>query len=149
MQGAYPQVYLIQVHSGFLSGWNSVEAGVISCVQNLLKETPSAPVTVTGRSLGGSLASLAGVSMTGCGINVTVYTYGQPRTGDAVYANYVDSTLPEGKMFRVTHSDDGVPQLVPTISGFRHHSTEFWQNDPANLANVVRCTGQEPAVCPF
>ena len=84
--------------------------------------------------------------MKALGMNVTVYTYGQPRTGNPAYANFVDATLPFGKMFRVTHSNDGVPQTVTVAQGYRHHSTEFWQNDPSSVATVVQCTGQEPTV---
>lgn len=137
---------LTQVHGGYVNQWNSVSEGVISTVQGLLKTTPGAPVTVTGHSLGASLASLASMSMSGVGISLTTYTFGQPRTGNQAYADFVDSVLPLGKMFRVTHSNDGVPQTIPTSQGYRHHSTEFWQNDPVNVANVVQCTGQEPAV---
>jgi len=50
-------------------------------------------------------------------------------------------------MFRVTHSNDGVPQTITTQDGYRHHRTEYWENDPASAANTVKCEGQEPAVC--
>ena len=110
---------------------------------------PSYALTITGHSLGASLASLASASMasSSLGLNITTYTFGQPRTGNSAYADYVDSLLPEGKMFRVTHSNDGVPQTITTQDGYRHHSTEYWENDPASAANTVKCEGQEPAVC--
>lgn len=105
-------------------------------------------LTVTGHSLGASLASLASASLASAslGMNITTYTFGQPRTGNTAYANMVDQVLPFGKMFRVTHSNDGVPQTIPTSAGYQHHSTEFWENDPADAADTVQCSGQEPPV---
>ena len=82
----------------------------------------------------------------GVGLNPTTYTFGQARTGNPAYANMIDRILPFGKMFRVTHSNDGVPQMVPTSDGYRHHSTEFWENDPAGASTTVQCSGQEPLV---
>jgi hypothetical protein len=103
-------------------------------------------LTVTGHSLGGALASLASASLVGVGMNITTYTFGQPRTGDPAYADMIDSVLPFGKMFRVTHANDGVPQTITVADGYRHHSTEFWENDPAGANTTVQCSGQEPPV---
>jgi feruloyl esterase len=118
----------------------------IDGVQAELAANPSAPVTVTGHSLGGSLASLAAMSLAGSGINATTYTFGQPRTGNPAYADFVDQTAPAGRMFRVTHGNDGVPQVVTTHNGFQHHSTEFWQEDQAVAEGTFQCVGQEPPV---
>ncbi|KAL8376654.1 hypothetical protein RB595_007661 [Gaeumannomyces hyphopodioides] len=135
------------VHEGFLSAWNSVAAETISAVQAEMAASPNSRVIITGHSLGGSLASLATVSMLGSGINVTTYTYGQPRTGNKAYADFVDQRAPAGAMFRVTHANDGVPQAVAVASGYQHHSTEYWQENGAVAAGVFQCTGQEPTDC--
>jgi hypothetical protein len=99
------------VHKGFLSAWNSVAAETISAVQAEMATDPNSRVIITGHSLGGSLASLATVSMLGSGMNVTTYTYGQTRTGNKAYADFVDQHAPSGVMLRVTHANDGVPQV--------------------------------------
>lgn len=113
--------------------------------------------------MGAALASLAAVSLTNLGYNLTTYTYGQPRTGNPAYATYVDTLFPpslaaagapanNGGMYRVTHANDGVPQIPPQSAGYRHHSTEFWDSNssvlvPPTQAETYRCDGQEPADC--
>ncbi|RYP53472.1 hypothetical protein DL770_010989 [Monosporascus sp. CRB-9-2] len=135
-------------HEGFLKAWNSVARESIDGVNAELAANSGYKVTVTGHSLGGALASLATVSMLGSGIDVTTFTYGQPRTGNQAFANFVDQQAPQGKIFRVTHANDGVPQVVSTSNGYRHHSTEFWQKDAATAAGTFQCSGQEPQAPP-
>ncbi|KAL0264540.1 hypothetical protein SLS55_000490 [Diplodia seriata] len=135
-----------KAHQGFLKAWNSIADESISAVRAQLSSNPSYAVTVTGHSLGASVAALATLSFTGSGITVTTYTFGEPRTGNAAWADFVDQQAPPGKMFRVTHANDGVPQTVPTSDGYRHHSTEYWQRDEATPDGVFQCSGQEPTV---
>lgn len=99
--------------------------------------------------MGGALASLAAASLHGQNFTLTVYTYGQPRTGDQAYADYVDKVFPGANtMFRATHSNDGVPQIPPQSDGYRHHSTEYWESDDSDTsATTYQCTGQEPQDC--
>ncbi|OJD35842.1 feruloyl esterase a [Diplodia corticola] len=134
-------------HKGFLGAWNSIAEEAISAVRDQLSPNPSYNVTVTGHSLGASVAALATLSFLGAGIPVTTYTFGEPRTGNAAWADFVDQQAPPGNMFRVTHANDGVPQTIPTSDGYRHHSTEYWQRDEATPAGVFQCFGQEPTDC--
>lgn len=136
-----------QAHKGFLGAWNSVAQESLDAVRAQLSEKPSYKVTITGHSLGASLAALATLSFVGSGVDVTTYTFGEPRTGNPAWADFVDQQAPQGKMFRVTHANDGVPQTIPTSDGYRHHSTEFWQRDKATPSGVFQCSGQEPGDC--
>lgn len=137
----------IQVHDGFLQAWNSIANETIASVQAELSNDPNLKINVIGHSLGGSLAVLATMSLLSSGLhNITTYTFGQPRTGNQAFADFVDMKAPVGVMFRVTHSNDGVPQVETTEKGFRHHSTEYWQEDKPIAAEIYRCTGQEPQV---
>jgi predicted lipase len=52
-----------KVHSGFIRSYNSIADQVISLVGSQLDANPGYTVVSTGHSLGGSLASLAGVSL--------------------------------------------------------------------------------------
>lgn len=107
-------------------------------------------LTVTGHSMGGSLTSIAAVSLQGQGYDLVAYTYGQPRTGDQAYADYVDSIFggQGGTMYRATHSNDGVPQIPSQSDGYRHHTTEYWQSvDPPAADTTFECQGQEPVDC--
>ncbi|OCK79977.1 feruloyl esterase A precursor [Lepidopterella palustris CBS 459.81] len=135
------------VHEGYLGQWNSVSSAVLSAISSELSTHPTYNITVTGHSMGASLAVFASASLLGNGYNVTTYTFGQPRTGDPAFADYIDEILPEGKMYRCTHSNDGVPQTVTVADGYRHHKTEYWDNDPAGAGNTVQCTGDEPPDC--
>ncbi|PFH62226.1 hypothetical protein XA68_14505 [Ophiocordyceps unilateralis] len=137
-----------KIHAGFLNSWNTVAKGVISSVQGQLAENPGLKVVVTGHSLGGALASLAGMSMVGSDIKANVVTFGQPRTGNQAYADFVDKRIPG--LIRVTHADDIVPQIPPknlASSGYQHHSTEVWQKSDAEAATTFQCEGQEPDDC--
>lgn len=130
-----------KVHKGFLAAWNSVADKALATLQKELIANPGMNVTVVGHSLGGALASLGGMSIIGSGIPASIYTFGQPRTGDRAYADFVDTKAPG--LVRVTHNDDGVPQVPFTTWGYQHHSTEF--NQPTdNATEVLRCVSQEP-----
>jgi len=139
-----------RVHVGFLTAYNSVASHVISAMRSQLAAHPDYSVVVTGHSLGGALASIAGLSLK---VNfpeamVKLYTFGQPRTGDSVYAELVESSLGVSNIFRGVHTFDGVPTMVPLVFGYRHHSTEYWQfTEPAEATYVQRCIGPEDPLC--
>ncbi|KAF4589677.1 feruloyl esterase a [Ophiocordyceps camponoti-floridani] len=137
-----------KVHAGFLESWNTVAKDVISNLQGQLAENPDMKVVVTGHSLGGAQASLAAMSIIGSGLDADVVTFGQPRTGNQAYADFVDEMAPD--LIRVTHADDIVPQIPPkdlASSGYQHHSTEVWQEKDADAATTFQCEGQEPKDC--
>lgn len=111
-----------------------------------MKGNPGMRVSITGHSLGAALASLAAMSFIGSGIDVTTYTFGQPRTGNKQYADFVDRQAPPETMFRVTHANDGVPQILFREVGYHHHSTEYWQPDKPVASRTFECRGQESGV---
>lgn len=163
-------------HTGFMSSYNSVSADFISTVSGQLASYPDYSIFVVGHSLGGGLASFAALSMRYNFPNspVTAYSFGQPRSGNKLYANFHDASFPNttgpGTFFRGIHTTDGVPQvirqgsqgdvittttglLLPTnnpaaTSGYWHHGKEVWQfQEPATAADTVQCTGQENPNC--
>ncbi|VFQ98069.1 unnamed protein product [Cuscuta campestris] len=88
------------VHSGFLSAYDSVRTKLISLIKQAvgyvdddLEPTPKWYVYVTGHSLGGALATLLALELStsqltkhgGC-ISVTVYNFGSPRVGNKKFA---------------------------------------------------------------
>jgi len=138
----------ISAHSGFLNAWNSVAAGVISTVKAQVATYPSYAIVTSGHSLGGSLSSLAAISMKYNFPNnvVRMYTYGQPRTGNDAYAYWINDQFGD-QAFRSTHTTDGVPTIIPTALGYRHHGIEYWQTpDPPSAANTRECAadGEDP-----
>ena len=99
------------VHGGFAraldSVWRELEA--------LLGAAPC--WWCAGQSLGGALAALAAVRLARRGHAVAgVATFGQPRTGDAVFARAL-ATLP---LARIVNACDLVPRLPPKALGFEH-----------------------------
>ncbi|KAJ6488982.1 alpha/beta-hydrolase [Mycena sanguinolenta] len=125
-----------------------------------------------GHSLGGALAALGGVSIKTAlpKAVVKVYTFGQPRTGDAKWAAFAESTIGSSNIFRAVHTfgkhsheikftsgltslcADGVPTIISRVLGYEHHSTEYWQfEDPILLTSppttVKQCSGKEDPTC--
>ncbi|KDQ61506.1 hypothetical protein JAAARDRAFT_150249 [Jaapia argillacea MUCL 33604] len=137
-----------KVHDGFSNAWNAVASNVISIVKGQLKSYPKYTIVTTGHSLGGALSSLAAVTLKANfpSTPIRMYTYGQPRTGNPIYASYVNSQF-GSSAYRVVHTYDGVPTMIPTSLGYHHHGVEYWQNpDPASPSTVKACdpSGEDP-----
>ncbi|PPQ76737.1 hypothetical protein CVT24_012459 [Panaeolus cyanescens] len=139
----------VRVHSGFLIAWNSVATTVIDAVKQQLIGRNGYTIVTVGHSLGGSLASLSAMAMKSNfpDVKVRMYTYGQPRTGNPDYANWVNVLFGTGKAYRVTHTTDPVPHLPEQFMGYAHHGTEYWiSHDPADSYSIVSCnpSGEDP-----
>ncbi|KAJ6577953.1 alpha/beta-hydrolase [Mycena capillaripes] len=137
------------VHSGFLAAYNDVANIVLTAVEAQVAKFPTYNVVVTGHSLGGALAALGAVSLKTAlpSAPMKLYTFGQPRTGDAQFANFVETTIGVDNIFR-----DGVPTLIPRELGYEHHGTEYWQfEDPISATSppttVTKCIGEEDPSC--
>ena len=79
--------------------------------------------------------------------NVTAFTYGEPRTGNAAFAAFLDARFGGGsaattRFFRVSHEDDGIVSLPSTDQGYVHQGVEFWARDPPAAANTYVCGGE-------
>jgi len=138
------------VHAGFLISYNSVRAVVVRVVRDQLLAFPNHTVVISGHSMGGALASIAALSVKSNlpSAAVLLFTYGQPRTGDAAYADLVEDIVGRDKIFRAVHTWDGVPTMVPETLGYHHHAREYWQfEEPANVSTIRRCEGQEDPEC--
>lgn len=55
-----------------------------------------------------------------------MYTFGQPRVGNAEFAKYLDTVI---GAFRVVHNGDLVPHIPPASFTFVHGSTEIWYDE--------------------
>lgn len=136
----------------------SIKDEIYTALNASLAARPDHTLTITGHSLGGALASMMGTMLRAEGRTLDVFTYGQPRTGNQAYADYVDSLFSadpgapgaQNIMARSTHDDDGIPQVpLESEGGYRHHSTEFWipPMDGSEAESVLQCAGQEPMDC--
>ncbi|KAL0958316.1 hypothetical protein HGRIS_000461 [Hohenbuehelia grisea] len=137
------------IHAGFLTAYNSVADVIINTVKDELVVHPDYTLVTSGHSLGGALASIAGLSLQQNFHNNTVrmYTYGQPRTFNSVAAFFVNSKF-GNRAHRSVHVNDVIPHIVPQgILDFRHHGIEYWQFvEPAVPANFKSCNadGEDP-----
>ncbi|TFK42120.1 alpha/beta-hydrolase [Crucibulum laeve] len=130
------------VHTGFLTAWNSVASGVIATVSAQLAAHPGYSIATSGHSLGGALSSLAGIALKQNFPNtpLRLFTYGQPRTGNPTYAQFVNNAVGSGNIFRGVHTTDGVPTIIPTYWGYAHHGTEYWNFlDPSSAITTKQC----------
>ncbi|KJZ78139.1 hypothetical protein HIM_02177 [Hirsutella minnesotensis 3608] len=131
-----------------LKRWNSVAGDTITSVQSALQQFPGAKVIVVGHSTGGDMMPLAAMSLVGNGIPVTGYAFGASRVGNKEFADFVDRQSLPRTMFRVVNMDDASAHITTPEQGYRHHSTEFWeQTSDYTAATTFRCDGQEAPDC--
>ncbi|PAV15548.1 voltage-gated potassium channel [Pyrrhoderma noxium] len=141
----------VQVHQGFLTAFNSVADIVLNIVSDQISTHPSYSLVSTGHSLGGALASLGGVSLAANfpDASLRMFTFGQPRTGNAAYATLAENLVGINNIYRGTETYDGVPTIPFRAWGYEHHAREFWvEQDPNTDANnVIQCSGREDPTC--
>ncbi|KAJ6440028.1 lipase [Purpureocillium lavendulum] len=134
-----------KVHTGFAKAWEEIADAATRGVNAARSSHRDYKVVITGHSLGGAVATLAGAYLRRQGLAADVYTFGSPRVGNDHFANWMTSQ--PGNQWRVTHRDDPVPRLPPIFIGYRHISPEYWlaggrmdQND-YRIGDVKFCDG--------
>ncbi|KAJ5210438.1 Lipase class 3 [Penicillium cf. griseofulvum] len=140
------------VHGGYYLGWISVQDKVESLVKQQATQYPAYALTVTGHSLGASMAAITAGQLSATYDQVRLYTFGEPRTGNLAYASYMNEKFkvasPETtQYFRVTHANDGIPNLPPAEKGYVHSGVEYWSVEPHSSHNMFTCTGNEVQCC--
>ncbi|XP_058094942.1 uncharacterized protein LOC131240623 isoform X3 [Magnolia sinica] len=120
----------VQVHSGFLSAYDSVMNRIMSLIKisigfvdDGLETMPKWHVYVTGHSLGGALATLLALELSSsqmakCGaISVTMYNFGSPRVGNKRFAEVYNEKVKDS--WRIVNHRDIIP-TVPRLMGYCH-----------------------------
>lgn len=114
------------VHHGFLEDFEAIDVAVVNAVKNALDLTPSAKILVTGHSLGGALAILCALEFSRQHLPVgLVVTFGQPRVGNAVFADIYNASLRDLTL-RVVNQNDLVPRLPGVLMSYRHCGQEIF-----------------------
>ena len=162
-----------RVHRGFRDSLNSVIDGVIDEVRRQGQPDPipqptSAPTTgpapigsrgatpprkalwVAGHSRGGAFAALAAAAFARAGDLPPlggVYTFGQPRVGNAAFARQLDAGARPIPLFRFVNRDDPVPTVpiaAPPATGrlgvsldYRHGGTMVQLRDDGHVARAA------------
>ncbi|KAL2463233.1 triglyceride lipase [Forsythia ovata] len=120
----------VQVHSGFLSAYDSVRTRLISLIKQAVgyrddsvELLPKWHIYVTGHSLGGALATLLALELSSSqlakngAISVTMYNFGSPRVGNRRFAEVYNKKVKDS--WRVVNHRDIIP-TVPRLMGYCH-----------------------------
>jgi len=120
-----------RVHRGFKAATESVLSAIIKTIP------AGRRITVAGHSLGGALAMLtahalahdykfAHLASPGTAeIGIEVYTFGQPRVGNWVFASDYNAALHD-VTFRVVNAGDPVPKVPFVFGSYKHAGTEVY-----------------------
>lgn len=132
------------VHKGFYSTYQFVSADVLAAVNHYLTEHEDASVLVTGHSLGAALATHAAMDIKEniSPKKMTFYSYGSPRIGNSVIADYVMMLFPDGQYQRVTHYTDMAVHVPFTAMNYKHAGNEVWYINKGADMTFVECTNE-------
>ncbi|MDL5045340.1 lipase family protein [Oscillatoria amoena NRMC-F 0135] len=107
-----------KIHRGFLLALSSIWGDISQYIDDTLKKHPGLLVWMTGHSLGGALATIATAYMLEENKPVTgVYTFGQPRVGDADFSNVYNQKFKDRHHCFVNNADI-VPRVPPRALGY-------------------------------
>ncbi|KAJ2365012.1 hypothetical protein H4S01_003477 [Coemansia sp. RSA 2610] len=118
------------VHGGFLDSVRGVIGSVKEHLELLMRDYPNYTVIFTGHSKGGAEAALSALDLVrtvdGLRQRIRVWTFGQPRVGDAQFAALYNQQL-GAVTYRVTSAADPVVVMPPQfLFDYCHHGTEVW-----------------------
>jgi predicted lipase len=146
-----------KVHDGFNQAWIERQSAIVDAVNSARAAHPSYALVITGHSLGAAVATIAGAYFRSVGVSCDIYTYGSPRVGNDMFANYVSSTS-QGSIYRITHLNDPVPQLPPGgsiawLTNYYHTTPEYWLSDGTattvnyGISDIKVCEGINTQGC--
>ena len=147
-----------KIHEGFYTAYSAIRDQVRNTARKLLSEHPTAKFLITGHSLGGALATLAGadikIYLKNSATKVYLYTLGSPRVGNPEFANELFTLFKSGRYYRIINYDDTVPNslgqninLLVTVYHYKHAGDEIWyfdSTDPQAFYRVCQNKINEP-----
>nr|CDX09896.1 lipase [Yarrowia alimentaria] len=148
-----------KIHDGFKKANTETMTNIGDDLKKHLDSYPDYKLYVTGHSLGAAQALLSAISIKLQGYDPTLINFGQPRVGNAAFANYVDrlffgedaglSVTSDRKLYRLTHWNDVFVGL-PNWDGYQHNVGEVfidWRFTNPPLQYVKSCEGGENPKC--
>jgi triacylglycerol lipase len=96
------------VHAGF---WAAAQS-LLPQIRNTLRGRDVSTIHIVGHSLGGAIATLMADSLGDSGCGLKLYTFGAPRAGVELHAEYLTGKLGAANIHRAYHDTDPVP-MVP------------------------------------
>lgn len=102
----------VNLHQGFYEAWNVSE----QWIQDILKSYPNRSVYITGHSLGGAIAQIAGLMLEKNTVPVSaVYTFGAPPVGGDLWLAEMERSGMTNKVINFVHPDDPVAYVQESI----------------------------------
>ncbi|CUH97827.1 hypothetical protein P22_3973 [Propionispora sp. 2/2-37] len=138
-----------KVHRGFNNFVQSAADAVLSSGQqprvslsDLLLTNKAGNLYLTGHSLGGAAATLAGARLISMGISpkqIEVITFGAPAVGNAAFASAFEPVLP---LIRVVQSGDPVTGILQgLVRGYKQFGREIKWDSPKWVEDAHRLPG--------
>lgn len=129
-----------EVSEGWYHAEQSIIDEVLNEVQTLTALFPDYVVKVTGHSYGAAIAQLTSMDLIKHGYPCSVYNFGQPRTGDQKYSDFVGSNKSFPQTWRVVHNRDIVPHWpFYDYMGYVHVCSEEFEDESGNLKSCGFC----------
>mmetsp|Transcript_101714 Transcript_101714/g.180646 ORF Transcript_101714/g.180646 Transcript_101714/m.180646 type:complete len:293 (+) Transcript_101714:33-911(+) len=137
-----------QVHTGFYEAWEVLRGQAEERLRDL--DCQGRQLHITGHSLGAAMASLAAWELLEKGFDVAeVYTFGEPRVGNAAWVSQFQEKMKGRSFYRVVHYKDPAPHYPFLNFGFRHAGPEVyystWTSGPYTICidgEDTSCSGQ-------
>lgn len=138
--------------------------GLPECLRTFTRTQNPQAVWITGHSLGGAMATMAAARLVGEGVLPPeqiggVYTFGQPRVGDKLFATaYQDAYELGARHFRVVHDNDVVTRVPPEslrhaqaavglfVDGYATRWSRFQYQHVGHVAFLSGATVTEPDI---
>ena len=131
------------VHTGFYKSVLGITNKTLHTLRILKAKYPFYSIIATGHSYGASTSVLLALEMQKEGFSINVYNYGQPRIGDALFAQFTNTQIKE--YWRMTHAKDTVPHLPPTEPFlYEHSTTEIFEDETHILHTCSSIIGEDP-----
>lgn len=160
--------WMAHVHAGFSDAYLALGPDVVGDgkVTVALRNVFAQPkfkdykLVLTGHSLGASVANLFAGSLLvnnntfamGIPRPTALYTFGQPRTGEPLFAQLFAKAAAAQKMdhFRVVNKHDIVPHIPPVFpfantTVYHHVANEVWLTPPNGVPKICDGSGEDPS----
>ncbi|AOW01572.1 Alpha/Beta hydrolase protein [Yarrowia lipolytica] len=147
------------IHDGWNKAYNETMGIIGDKLADHVNSNPDYRLVVTGHSLGAAIAVLSATSLKVNGQDPYLYTYGQPRIGNANFANFVSkqwfgegdglSMDSDRRYFRLTHWNDlfvGFPAFKDYVHSVGEIYIDYFTVQPP-LNKVFSCAGPESMSC--